>query len=417
VHETALIVAFIGVLVFAAHLFEAIFRRTRIPDVLLLIIIGLCLGPFFNIVSPAHFGEIGRIFTTITFIIILFEAGIGLNINTLIETFRRTTLLAILVFVFTMAAVSAAAMFLVGIGFIQSLIVGAIVGCTSPAVVAPIIGQLNMKVRSQTILLLESTITDVLSIVVTIALIEANLLGKFDVGIMAGTLISSFIMAILLGVLSGFGWSMILDRIRHLQNSMFTTVAFVFIIFGVAELMGYGGALTALAFGITLGNIELFRQPLVRLFRRNLFSRPLGPNNSEKGFYSEVVFLLKTFFFVYVGISLQLASWWIVGAAVALTFIVLLVRLPVVRFIIPKATPVADASIIAIMIPKGLATAVLASIPLQRGVEGGEFIQSIAYVMILASIVLAALLVPVIERTKSSRFYSWLFQGFGADCS
>jgi hypothetical protein len=50
-------------------------------------------------------------------------------------------------------------------------------------------------------------------------------------------------------------------------------------------------------------------------------------------------------------------------------------------------------------------------------VEGGEFIQSIAYVMILASIVLAALLVPVIERTKSSRFYSWLFQGFGADCS
>lgn len=69
--------------------------------------------------------------------------------------------------------------------------------------------------------------------------------------------------------------------------------------------------------------------------------------------------------------------------AVALTFIVLLVRLPVVRFTIPKATPITDASIMAIMIPKGLATAVLATIPLQRGVEGGEVIQNVVYVVVL----------------------------------
>jgi len=412
--DLAVIIAFVGVLIFAAHLFEAIFKRTRIPDVLLLIIIGLILGPILKIVSPSQFGDIGPIFTTVTFIIILFEAGIGLNINTLMATFRRTTTLALLVFAFTLAAVAAIAAFFAGLGIPQALMLGAIVGCTSPAVIAPIISHLGMKTHSEAILLVESTITDVLSVVITVGLVEAYLLGKFDFGIMVGTLLSSFLLAIVLGVISAFGWSMILNRIRHLQNSMFTTMALVFIVFGVAEMLGYGGAITSIAFGITLGNIELFRQPLVKLFKRNIFARPQGLTENEKGFYSEVVFLLKTFFFVYVGISLELASWWVIWAGIALTFIILLIRLPIVRFTIPKTTTVADASIIAIMIPKGLATAVLASIPLQQGVEGGELIRNLAYIMVLASIVLSALLVPIVERTKSSSFYSRLFSGFGA---
>ena len=45
-------IAFVGILVFLAHLFVGIFSRTRIPDVILLIIIGICVGPVLGLASP-----------------------------------------------------------------------------------------------------------------------------------------------------------------------------------------------------------------------------------------------------------------------------------------------------------------------------------------------------------------------------
>ena len=67
--DTAIIVAVVGGLVFLAHLFSGIFSRTRIPDVLLLIIIGIALGPASGLISPAHLGAVGPVFVNITLIV------------------------------------------------------------------------------------------------------------------------------------------------------------------------------------------------------------------------------------------------------------------------------------------------------------------------------------------------------------
>ncbi len=444
--DIALVIAFVGMLIFAAHLLEAVFRRTKIPDVLLLFLIGICLGPILKIVLPSHFGVIGPIFTTVTLVVILFDAGTKLNIRTLAETFRATATISVLGFIFSAAVTAAIVAILTDLDVVRAIMLGAMVGGTSSIVVAPIISKLGMKEKSQTIPLLESAITDVLCVIITIGLIEAYQFGKFDIGIMAGSLISSFALAVLLGIVSALGWSAILDRVRTLQSSNLTTVAFVFVVFGIAEFLGYNGALTALIFGITLGNIELFRTLSFRLFKRDIFAKPHSStaaldgialfkslstrlfkrnvfarahdptdNENERDFFSEIVFLLKTFFFVYIGIALQLASWWLffVGAIIAL--VILLVRVPIVRFFLDKATPVGDASFVTIMIPRGLAAAALASIPLQQGIDGGEIIQNVVSVIILFTIILTTILVPIVERTKSSKFYSWLFSGFGTN--
>ena len=42
----------IGFIIFAAHFFTALFERTRVPDVLPLIFIGILIGPLFGILSP-----------------------------------------------------------------------------------------------------------------------------------------------------------------------------------------------------------------------------------------------------------------------------------------------------------------------------------------------------------------------------
>ena len=61
----------------------------------------------------------------------------------------------------------------------------------------------------------------------------------------------------------------------------------------------------------------------------------------------------------------------------------------------------------AVMVPKGLAAAVLASIPLQRGVVGGELIMNVVYGVVLSSIVMTSILLILVEKTKLSDFYKW----------
>jgi NhaP-type Na+/H+ or K+/H+ antiporter len=445
--DIALVIAFVGLLIFAAHLFEAVFRRTKIPDVLLLFLIGIILGPILKIVLPSHFGVIGPVFTTVTLVVILFDAGTKLNIRTLAESFRATVSIAVFGFIFSAAAIAAIVTLLTDLDIVKAIMVGAMAGGSSSIVVAPIISKLGMKEKSQTIPLLESTITDVLCVVITMGLIEAYQFGKLDIGTVAGDLISSFVMAVLIGIVSALAWSAILDRVRTIQSSSLATLAFVFVIFGIAEFLGYSGALTALVFGITLGNIELFRTLSIRLFKRDIFAKPHSSTEPsgidlfkalstrlfkrnvfarahddtdnererERDFFSEVVFLLKTFFFVYIGIVLQMAGWWLFAVGAIIALVVLLLRVPIVRFSLEKATPVADASFITIMVPRGIAAAALASIPFQQGIEGGELIQSVVSVIILSTIILTTILVPIVERTKSSKFYSRLFSGFATN--
>ena len=74
---------FLGILVFSAHLFAMIFSKKKIPDVLLLLGIGVLIGPVLKLVSPSDFGAVGGVFTSITLIVILFEGGTGISINDL----------------------------------------------------------------------------------------------------------------------------------------------------------------------------------------------------------------------------------------------------------------------------------------------------------------------------------------------
>jgi len=412
-HDSALAIALVGVLVFAAHLFEAIFRQTRIPDVLPLVIIGLILGPLFGIATPTHFGVIGPVFTTVTFIFILFEAGTGLKISTLRKTYRQTTLLSLSTFIVTVAAVGGVTMLLTDLGIIRSFILASAVTGISFTIIAPMLNQLKMKVEGKAVLLLESSISDVMSVILTISLIEIAKIDdvlKIDIGLTFGKIIASFTLATMLGILSALIWSVILRKVRNLENSMFTTAAFVFVVFGLTEWLGYSGAVAALAFGITLGNIGSLK---VAGLSNNIKVNPSELSSTEKAFFSELVFILKTFFFVYMGISLQLANWHLILIGLILTIIIYILRAPILRFTLNKATPMLDASMMAVVIPRGLAAAILGSIPFQQQIWGGEIIQNVSYAIVLASIIMTSLLVFLIDRTRLVNFYNILFSNLG----
>ncbi len=409
---TALVIAFIGALVFGAHLFVGMFAKTRVPDVLLLILIGLVLGPVTHLVTPVEFGKVGPVFTTVTLVFILFESGTELQIHTLRTALKGTFILATLNFVVTACVVALAAWKLAHLGVMRSLMMGSVLGGISPAVVIPLSAQLKMGRHSQTVLFLESAVGDVFSIVIALALLDGMHAGNVSVGKVIGSLVSSFLIAGILGALGGVLWSNLLSRMRTLQNGMFTTAAFVFLVFGVTEMLGYSGAIAALVFGIGLGNVAWHGGLLSKRFPT---LAPVGLNEREKTFFAEIVFLLKTFFFVYIGLSIEVRDvWWITfGLTVALVIFVL--RIAIVRFGVQKTTPRGDACRMAVMAPRGLAAAVLASLPLQQGIAGGDLIQNSTYAVVLFSILFTAVLVFLQDKTFVGGIYRWMFTGYAVD--
>lgn len=402
--ESALLIVFIGLIVFISHLFTGIFERKRIPDVLLLMLVGLLLGPILYLVTPESFGILGPTFTTITLVVLLFESGLTLDFDMLRKSIKGTAALTITSFLVTVAIVGLISWLAFGLHPVAGFMLGTIVGGTSSAVIIPMVQQLRMTEDSKTMLILESAINDVLCIVFALALLETFHVKEVKVGLIVGKIISSFILAAIMGVIGALVWSVLLERVRAIRNTIFTTPAFVFIIYGISELFGYSGAISSLAFGITLANLKVVNASFLK---RYIKSDTIELNRTEKLFFSEIVFLLKTFFFIYIGLSIQLNNLWALLLGLLVTIIIYIARIPVVKFSIRKPVSTSDLTMMSVLFPKGLAAAVLATMPFQQGIQGGEFIRDITYAIILVSITLTSILIPLVERSKTVRgFYA-----------
>lgn len=94
--------------------------------------------------------------------------------------------------------------------------------------------------------------------------------------------------------------------------------------------------------------------------------------------------------------------------AIILCILAFTIRVLAVKISIKKSIPLLDISIASVMVPKGLAAVVLATIPLQQQIVGGETIRNITYGVIFISIVMTSLLILLIEKTKVSDLYGWI---------
>ena len=101
--EPALLILTLGTLIFAAHWFAEIFSKKRIPDVLMLMLIGITIGPLFKIVDADELSSMGNIFGQLTLVILLFESGTELSFKTLAESIKNTISLTFVNFFFTVS--------------------------------------------------------------------------------------------------------------------------------------------------------------------------------------------------------------------------------------------------------------------------------------------------------------------------
>jgi NhaP-type Na+/H+ or K+/H+ antiporter len=397
----------IGILVFLAHFFVAVFRKTRVPDVLLLMGLGLLLGPVLHVVTAADFGIVGNVMSTLALVVILFESGITIDPIVMARSVRSTLALTFPTFVFTFLCAGVIAVYGLGLSPAVGWMAGATLGAVSAAVVIPLAKSVGIREPLGTAVVMESALGDVLSIVILLGVVQAAVSGQVAPARIAGTVIASLAMAGVIGVLGGVGWLLVLNRVRQFPNTAFTTLAVVFILYGAADELGFSGAIAALAFGATLTNHQHMGWTRIEALR----SAQLGRlDEGDVSFFMEILFLLKTFFFVYLGVSIEFQDPMLFYWSLAFCGAVYLARLLIVRFAVPRATaPWQDLSIASILVPKGLVSAVLAGIPLELGIEGAQTLRDFAYMVVLASITLTAVLIPLMERRPLAGFYKSLF--------
>ena len=409
--QIGLTIAIIGLLIFTAHLFSEIFSRKRIPDVLFLIIIGLLIGPVFHWISPESLGNAGSLFSGITLVTILFESGTQLRFSALKGSFKGALKLTALNFVLSAVAIWLVGWLLLEIDPVVSMMLGCILGGTASAVVIPIVRQMRMSEKPAIMLILEAAIGNVFSIVLALALMQAIKSRHVEFGAILGDIFSSFILATVMGLFGAIFWALILDQVRNIKYSILTTPAFVFIIYGINEWMGFSGAIAALAFGIGLANIDGIYNAWLKKFIKKV---PVNLNETERSLFSELVLLLKTFFFIYVGISIQLNDWHPIVIGLGISVLLFILRIPAVRFAISKKEGIPEKEVVfmSALNPKGLTAAVLATQALIYipDMETAMFVRNIVFSVILFSIVINSILIPVIDKEKSLyRFYLRMF--------
>ncbi|MBR5602634.1 MAG: cation:proton antiporter, partial [Bacteroidales bacterium] len=199
--EPALLILTLGTLVFAAHWFAEIFSKKRIPDVLMLVIIGIIIGPLLKWVDADKLSSIGNVFGQLTLVILLFESGTELSLKTLADSIKNTVTLTIVNFIVTFVAIGILGWLALGMNPGISFMLGAALGGSSSAVAIPLVKQIIIGEKSKTILILESAFSAILCIVVALAIFESYKYGEFRIGIIFGQVFSSFLLATIIGLL------------------------------------------------------------------------------------------------------------------------------------------------------------------------------------------------------------------------
>jgi cell volume regulation protein A len=231
--------------------------------------IGVLLGPVFGLVESSILTFFAEYFGMFALIIILFEGGMDMDIDRLIKEFGPAAILVFISFILSSVSIAAYFHFVAGWDFLRSLLLGTILGCTSAAIVVPIIIRMSLKDDVKILLSIESVLSDVLSVVFTISLIEFIKLEKIGIDAPFRAIASSFSVALIVGIASGLLWLKVLDFFKGRKYAYMTTLSAILIIFALVDFLGGSGPIAILLFGIILGNSHDLA-PLLKL-KMNVF--------------------------------------------------------------------------------------------------------------------------------------------------
>ena len=371
-----------GIVIFLGVAGEAFFKRTGVPDVAFLMILGVILGPILGIVQPDIITQIVPYFAAIALIIIMFDGGLNLDLKHMAKTAHFAVFLSIMGFIASVIIVTLFAHYGIGWEWMDSILLGSIVGGSSSVIVFGLVRNIRVSEEAKSMLSFESAITDILSTIIAFIMFQAILTGEFSLSVLSETLGTAVIVGLVLGLGVGIPWMYITTKLGNAQHSYMLTLGILFVLFFMANTFGESGALTALVFGLMLGN----KQRLSRIFRFKV--RMIEPDDPT---HSQLTFLVRAFFFVFVGLLASFGQIEYVILGIVATIAIYVSRIIITKATLTKRFSKIDKKVTQVMIPRGLAAAVLATLPLTIGLPNAEAYPQIVFFIILSSVIITTI--------------------------
>lgn len=339
---------------------NALFERTGLPDMLFLIFLGYVVGPLLRLFDPLSVTALAPYLAALALVFILFDGGMHMNIRQVLSDSPRAVLLSVLGFFTSLLITTAFMTYLVGVPLLYGVLFGSIFGGSSSIVVVSLARKISVSEKCSTILTLESAITDILCIVVSLVVIGVILTGQLDYFAVTRDIAAKILIGSFVGLALGLFWLFLLKGLAKQPFSYMLTLAVVLFGYTASEYLGGSGALCSLLFGLVLGN----EGSIFKALKRERID-DLAVDGGLRRFESEVAFLIRTFFFVFLGLIVVISDPWFVLVGVIISLMLLLARFGVVTLATSRCELRDERPIMSVVLTRGLAAAVLATLPLQ----------------------------------------------------
>ncbi|MEO9307935.1 MAG: cation:proton antiporter [Nitrososphaera sp.] len=395
-----LVFSVVAGIIFLGFVGEIFFKKTGISYYLFLIMIGVILGPIFDVFPREPLIPVLGIFASFTLIMILFYSGMDMKIREVIKGSPRTMVQVTIYVVSSIFLIGIALHFILNWDLIQSLIFGAIVGGeTASVVVIPLSRSLNLGHNTITFLTLESILNSIYSIVFYEAFVSLYKTGTNNWAVPVITIGTSFSIGILVGIVLSISWMFVLKFARNFKYTYVLTLGLLFTTYTVTEFLHGSGLVAVLIFGLFLGSSKVVLSRLRQKFDL------VEMNDQFYKFQGEVSFIMETFFFVFLGLVFIIVPDAILTNVVlglVILGILLLVRYIATKASTQKSELKKDQLAIILICAQGVVPATLSISALNDGIPlANTFVSLAVYVIILTNIVTTVGSIFIARKNKS----------------
>ncbi|MEM6628739.1 MAG: cation:proton antiporter [Bacteroidota bacterium] len=387
-----------SVILILSFVFSGISKKTNIPSVLMLILLGIGLKLILDAfkVEEVNFFPVLEVLGIVGLIMIVLEAALELELKRekLIPITKAFVIALISLFASAYVAALILHQFIPDMPMEKAWIYATPLSILSSAIIIPSVSGLSHNKKEFHVY--ESTFSDIMGIMLFYFLV-----GQLDQGDHGGGGFVGFTGNVLLTIVVSFVASyliiLIFQNIRS-QTKLFLLIAVLLLLYSLGKQMHLSSLIIILIFGLIISNMSLFFQG-----RLGKWLKIEQAKQIYEGLHiitMETAFVVRTFFFVVFGLTISLST--LASLNVALVSILIILSIYLIRFIILRIFIGSDLIPQLFIAPRGLITILLfTKIPETVEVVGFEP-GILLLIIILTSLIMTVAMIYDKRRTSQA---------------
>ena len=232
----------------------------RTPEILVLVLVGALFGPHALDVIEVPIDSLGaQLLFTLGVSLILFYGGLNLSLPVLRRVWVALGLLVLPGVVVTAAVVGLAAYLVFDLSFTASLLLGAVLAPTDPAILIPLFIRTRLRPKVAQTVVAESAFNDPTGAALALALAGVVITGESSVGEPVADFAVDLGISTVIGVVAGLGLAAAISSHRTgiwRESSALAVLTVVTISFFSLDTAGGSGYLGAFLAGLIVGNMD-----------------------------------------------------------------------------------------------------------------------------------------------------------------